>query len=95
MGLALYNSSRKCLDIIQYFIDSYSCIMRWRKLKAWRMILKNGCRCVGNASRSGGKNKEDRLSRSVRLYLINDQNLSTKLHDTKEGLPVMNARDIA
>jgi len=32
----LYDSSRKCLDIIQYFLDLYSCITGWRKLKAWR-----------------------------------------------------------
>ena len=91
----LYDSSRKCLDIIQYFLDLYSCITGWRKLKAWRRILKNGSRSVGNASRGGGKNKEARQSRSVRLYLIDAQNLSTKLHDTIESLPVMKARDIA
>lgn len=69
--------------------------MGWRKLKSWRRILKNGCRSVGNASRGGGKNKEVRLNRSVRLYLIDARKLSTKLHDTKEGLPVEDARDIA
>ena len=83
------------MDIIQYFLNSYSCITGWRKLKAWRRILKNGSRSVGNASRGGGKNKEARLNRSVRLYLIDAQGLCTKLHETKEKLPVMNARDIA
>ena len=69
--------------------------MGWRKLKAWRRLLKNGSRSVGNASRGGGKNKEARLNRSVRLYLIDALKLSVKLHDTIEGLPVMNAGDIA
>ncbi len=67
----------------------------WRKIKAWRRILKNGSRSIGNASRGGGKNKEIRMKKAVRRYLLDARKLSIKLKNTKEDLPQNNIKDIA
>ena len=91
----LFDSSRKCLDIIQYFLNFYSCVSGWRKIKVWRKILKNGSRSIGNASRGGGKNKEIRMKRAVRRYLLDAQKLSIKLKNSKKDLPQHTIKDIA
>ena len=91
----LFDSSRKCLDIIQYFLNLYSCVTGWRKIKVWLKILKNGFRSIGNASRGGGKNKEVRIKRAVKRYLLDARKLSVKLNKTKKSLPHSTVKDIA
>ncbi|MCK5198075.1 MAG: ISNCY family transposase [Spirochaetales bacterium] len=91
----LWDSGRKCLDIIKYFLSNYPELKGWRKYKQWRRLLKNGSRSVGMASKGGGKNKEVRVKRAVKEYLDGARRMSVKLHESKESLPQITLKDIA
>lgn len=84
----LWDSSRKVLDIINWFTDRYNSIDGWRKASDWYSNLKNLSRAVGQASASGGKGKEDRLRKAAIQYLNKSRALKNKLEKTKENLPV-------
>ena len=90
----LWDSGRKCLDIMLYFSKEYSEIKGWRKLSNWRRDLKNKMRSVGRASASGGKGKEYRLKKATTEYLVKALALSVKLTNEKESLPIETEKDI-
>jgi IS5 family transposase len=66
----LWDSGRKCCDVIKYMLEDQLLQGNWRKLKDWRKKLKNAMRNVGEISRKGGKNKETRLKQAVVEYLV-------------------------
>jgi transposase, IS5 family len=90
----LWDSGRKCLDIIKYFLTRYPELTGWRKYKHWRKTLKNGSRAVGMASKGGGKRKEIRQKKTVKDYLDSGRTMSAKLHESKELLQQITVRDI-
>jgi hypothetical protein len=89
----LWDSGRKCLDIISYFTREYPEVKGWRKLNNWRVELKGKMRSLGRASVSGGKGKEDRMKKAARTYLVKARSLSIKLTLDKETLPMQNEKD--
>lgn len=91
----LWDSGRKCLDMISYFIKEYPEIKGWRKLKNWRFELKCKMRSVGRASASGGKTKEDRMKKAAKKYLTKARALSEKLNQDKDCFPMETTRDFA
>lgn len=84
----LWDSSRKVLNIINWFIDKYPSLEGWRKTSDWYSTLKNLSRAVGQASASGGKGKEDRLRIVTNQYINKSRALKNKLEKTKSYLPV-------
>jgi len=90
----LWDSGRKCLDVIKHFLNNYPELKGWRKYKQWRKILKNGSRSVGMASKGGGKNKEVRQKTAVKEYLDGARKMSAKLHESKESFPQITVKDI-
>lgn len=91
----LWDSSRKVLDIINWFIDKYPSVEGWRKASDWYSTLKNLSRAVGQASASGGKGKEDRLRKVTSQYISKSRALKNKLEKTKSHLPVGELIDLA
>jgi len=79
----LWDSARKCLDIVDKFLEKYSCITDWRKKAEWYRQLKNAMRAVGKASSSGGKGKEERIKRAAKYYLTKARALQEKLLDSR------------
>ena len=79
----LWDSVRKCLDIVGKFQTKYPEIEGWRKIHDWYRRLKNSMRAVGKASSSGGKNKEQRIKGAVRYYLSKARALQAKLLDSR------------
>ncbi len=75
----IWDSARKCLDIVGKFLEKYSGIPDWRKKAEWYRQLKNLMRAVGKASSSGGKGKEERIKRAAKHYLTKAQALQHKL----------------
>lgn len=59
----------------------------WRKLHDWRKDLKNKMRVLGKACASGGKGKQERITRSARSYLTKAKALLKKLDGSKATLP--------
>lgn len=86
----LWDSGRKCLDIIGYFIKQYPEIKGWRKLKNWRRGLKNGMRSLGRSSISGGKGKEERQKKAAQQYLDIAKAFLEKLTTSIQDFPVNN-----
>jgi len=87
----LWDSARKCLDMVGKFQEKYPWIPGWRKKRDWYRQLKNAMRAVGKASSSGGKGKEQRVKHAVRYYLTKAWALQDKLKDSK--LPIMDEMD--
>jgi hypothetical protein len=90
----LWDSVRKCLDMIDKFLEKYPEVPGWRKMGDWYRQQKNSMRAVGKASSSGGKGKEQRVKRAVRYYLSKARALQDKLERSKEVLPQRDITDL-
>ena len=90
----LWDSARKCLDMVGKFKEKYPEVQGWRKMNDWYRHLKNSMRAVGKASSSGGKGKEQRVKRAVCYYLSKARALQNKLEGSKEVLPQRDIPDL-
>ena len=90
----LWDSARKCLDMVDKFLKKYPEAPRWRKKGNWYRQLKNSMRAVGKASSSGGKGKEQRAKQAVRYYLSKARALQDKLKRSKEDFPTRDKMDV-
>jgi len=79
----LWDSARKCLDIIEDLDEEYP-IAGWRKLKLWKRELKKQNRILTKACQSGGKNKEKQIKLQAKEYLRLSVELNKKLTQSKE-----------
>jgi IS5 family transposase len=91
----LWDSARKCLDIVEKLLKKYPEVQGWRKKGDWYRQLKNSMRAVGKASSSGGKGKEQRVKQTVRYYLSKARTLQDKLERSKEDFPTRDKMDAA
>jgi len=89
----LWDSARKCLDTINKICAKHQEIMGWRKEHHWRRALKNGCRAFGSATKSGGKNKEERLKSIAQCYINKARTLEQKLLLEMETFPLCDNND--
>jgi hypothetical protein len=90
----LWDSARKCLDMVGKFKEKYPEVQGWRKMNDWYRQLKNSMRAVGKTSSSGGKGKEQRVKRAVRYYLSKARTLQHKLEGSKETFPQRDIPDM-
>jgi len=74
----LWDSSRKCIDICQWFRDNEN-QAGWRKSKSWKREIKSIFRASSKASSSGGKNKQERVQNVVLAYLDLCKKLALKV----------------
>jgi len=91
----LWDSGRKCLDIVRKICVKNSAVRGWRKACYWRKMLKNSCRRLGMATKSGGKNKEERLVSITQYYINIARTLERKLLSDIENFPIQDAEDFA
>lgn len=89
----LWDSARKCLDVMVYFQKEYR-ITGWRKAKHWRREIKGLMRAVGKASSSGGRNRYEREHQAALNYLEKASALLVKVEQSKRELPVNGPRDL-
>jgi IS5 family transposase len=90
----LWDSARKCLDMVGKFLEKYPEVQGWRKMRNWYGQLKNSMRAVGKVSSSGGKGKEQRIKQTVGYYLSRARALQDKLKRSKEDLPTGDIMDV-
>jgi IS5 family transposase len=90
----LWDSARKCLDMVGKFVKKYPEVPGWRKIRDWHNEMKSMMRAVGKASSSGGKGKEQRIKKAVRSYLLKARVLQDKLEGSKEVLPQRDITDL-
>ena len=82
----LWDSGRKCVDLIEGFLASGHALPGWRKFKDWRRQLKNLQRRTSQVVYRGGANKETRMKQAVRAYLNAGGALSVKVRASLLGL---------
>ena len=84
----LWDGARKSLDMVGKLIERFPFLETgWRKKKDWRKRIKSSCRKVGQVSSRGGKNKADRLKKSVISYLEINEQLIYKIIDWSDDIP--------
>lgn len=81
----MWDSTRKCIDIAEWFRNEYQ-ISGWRKSKLWRREIKHIFRTTSKVSRSGGKNKEERLKGITNCYLQWCKKLDKKITCLSENI---------
>ena len=79
----LWDSARKCLDIIEN-MGTTNPIAGWRKLKLWRRELKTQNRILAKVCQSGGKNKDKQIKQQATKYLRLAGDLNKKITQSKE-----------
>lgn len=89
----LWDSGRKCMDIMGKFIKKYKHVTGWRKRGYWYRSLKSGMRALGQVGKSGGKGKEERLLQAATDYLDTARLFLDKLKKEKPNLPLGDTRD--
>ena len=89
----LWDSGRKCMDIMGKFIRKYKHVTGWRKLGFWYRSLKSGMRALGQVGKSGGKGKEERLLQAATDYLGTARLFLDKPKKEKPNLPLGDTRD--
>lgn len=90
----LWDSGRKCMDIIGKFIKKYNHINGWRKIGLWYRNLKSDMRALGQVGKSGGKDKEGRLLKAACDYLCTARLFLDKLQKEKTNLPLSDMHDL-
>ena len=78
----LWDSGRKCVDLVEGFLASGHALPGWRKFKDWRRQLKNLQRSASHIVYRGGPNKEARMKKAVREYLAVGRKISTKVQQS-------------
>ncbi len=93
----LWDSARKCLDIISKYIKKYDnkTIDGWRKLSNWRYELKGLMRELGKTSSSGGRGKNERVKNAARKYLSKATSLVKKIEKSRANFPISDSYDLA
>jgi len=89
----LWDSGRKCMDIMGKFIKKYKHVPGWRKRGYWYRSLKSKMRTLGQVGKSGGKGKEERLLQAATDYLDTTRLFLDKLKKEKPNLPLGDTRD--
>ena len=78
----LWDSGRKCVDLIEDFLASGHALPGWRKFKDWRRQLKNLQRSTSQIVHRGGPNKEARVKKAVREHLTVGRAISNKVRQS-------------
>ena len=90
----LWDSGRKCIDVIEKFLNKYNEITGWRKLACWYRGLKNAMRVLGQVGKTGGKDKDIRLLKAANDYLDKAHLFLAKLEKEKQNLPLNDMQDL-
>jgi hypothetical protein len=87
----LWDSARKCTDVIGAFLEKYPSIKGWRKLHDWYKQLKTKMREVSQSNKKG----EEKKKAIVTEYLDKAVLFIQKLKKEKENLPMNDIMDIS
>ena len=90
----LWDSARKCLDMVEKFLNKYPTVPGWRKIRDWYNQMKSMMRTVGKTSSSGGKGKEQRVKQATHAYLRKAKALLDKLEVSKTSFPITGGADL-
>jgi transposase, IS5 family len=90
----LWDSARKCIDMVIKMLDKYDNLEGWRKIANWSYELKGLMRELGKANASGGKNKQERIKAAAKRYLAKARLFDKKLKESLPNLPIRDVGDL-
>jgi hypothetical protein len=76
-------------------MNKYKNIEGWRKIGNWHTVMKKLMRKLGQANRSGVKNKKEKVVACAEKYLNKARLLLKKLNVEKPGFPITDMGDLA
>jgi hypothetical protein len=91
----LWDSARKCIETVCFFLGKYNNLLGWRKIKSWKSEMKGLMRELGKATASGGKGKEQREAKAALTYTNKAAALYAKLEKELPQLPIADNQDLA
>lgn len=91
----LWDSTRKCLDIVSKFLKKYKSIEGWRKISNWRREIKGLMRELGKASTAGGQKKQEKVLAAAEKYVNKARLLIKKLGEEMPSLPINDEVDLS
>ena len=91
----LWDCARKCIGMVSRLIKKHKNIEGWRKIGNWHTQMKTLMRNLGQASRSGGKNKKENVVAAAEKYLGKARLLLKKLEQEKLKFPINDLGDLA
>ncbi len=86
----LWDSARKCSDVINYFTDKYPSIKGWRNLSYWYRRLKNKSREIGQSSKKSEEKKKELVGEYLEKALL----FSQKVINEKDSLVIIDEMDL-
>ncbi len=86
----LWDSARKCADIISYFTNKYPSIKGWRNIDHWYRSLKNMSREIAQS----GKKSVDKRKELVSRYLKKASLFMQKIKNEKDRLSIIDEADL-
>ena len=90
----LWDSARKCIDIVGKFMKKHQALTGWRKINYWYRELKRQMRALAQIGGKGGKNKKERLLSAATNYINAAKLFLSKLENEKPGLPLCDVKDM-
>ena len=91
----LWDCARKCIGTVSKLMNKHKNIEGWRKIGNWRSEIKKLMRNLGQANRSGGKNKKEKVVACPEKYLGKARLLLKKLEEEKLKFPITDLGDLA
>ena len=91
----LWDSTRKCLDIVSKFLKKYKGIGGWRKISNWGREIKGLMRELGKASTAGGQKKQEKVVAAAEKYVNKARLLIKKLGEEMPSLPINDEADLS
>lgn len=86
----LWDSARKCTDVIKNLVAKHTTIKGWRKLNYWRKELKNKAREISLSTKKSEEKRKEIVLEYLRIALL----FSTKIKSKKEALPLIDVDDL-
>lgn len=86
----LWDSSRKCMDLIEQFLTKYSQIKGWRNLSSWYKQLKNRMREISQSTKKSEEKKKELVAEYLKKALL----FSQKVKNEKGNLPLIDLTDL-
>jgi hypothetical protein len=90
----LWDCARKCIGTVSRIMNKHKDIEGWRKIGNWKTEMKSLMRNLGQANRSGGKNKKGKVVAAAEKYLNKARLLLKKLNEKKPNLPITHTGDL-
>jgi hypothetical protein len=91
----LWDCVRKCIGIVSRLLNKHRDIEGWRKIGNWHTEMKSLMRNLGQANRSGGRNKQEKVVAAAEKYLKKARLFIKKLEEEKPALPITDLADLA